>query len=232
MHVLITRPEPQATHTSNRLKDAGFTVLSEPCQRVNGIEAVLQPAEAYIITSQNAVEYGLKHVADKGAVIFTVGEKTAQAAEALGFEVIFAADGDAESLVEMILSRWMPEQGNLLHLSGTNISTDVSAILSAIGYKTERAVVYEAEKLEKPSKATLDAIKKQDIDAALFYSARAVTIFNQWIEDAGCLSALNSIEAIVMSQRIADTLGMGWKCIKIADRSEEDALIALLNRES
>lgn len=232
MNVLITRPEPQAAQTSAKLLDAGFTVFSEPCQVVKGIEAVLQSAEGYIITSRNGVEYGLKHVADKDAIIFTVGEKTAEAAEALGFNVIFAADGDAESLIEVILSRWLHEYGSLVHLSGAEVSTDVSALLSAIGYKAERVVVYEAATLAEPSKATVDAIKNSKIDAVLFYSARAATIFNGWMEQEGLESALQSMQALVMSKRIAERLDGAWKCIKIAKSKQEDDLIKLLNGET
>lgn len=109
MNVLITRPEPQAALTGNKLVSAGFTVFSEPCQIVKPVESVLQAAEAYIITSQSGVEHGLKHVADKDAVIFAVGDKTAQAAEDIGFNIIFSADGDSQSLLEVILSRWEPD---------------------------------------------------------------------------------------------------------------------------
>lgn len=231
MNVLLTRPEPQATLTSNKLTDAGFTVFSEPCQMVKAVTSELQPAEGYIITSQNAIEYGLKHIVDKEAVIFTVGEKTAEAAEALGFNVIFAADGDAESLIEVILSRWLPDHGRLLHLSGAEISTDVSGLLSAIGYKAERAVVYTASKLSAPSSTTRDAIKNDEINAVLFYSARAATIFNEWIEQAGLESSLKAIDAIVLSKRIAERLEGAWKCIKIAENKHEDELIKLLHGE-
>lgn len=232
MNVLITRPEPQATLTYNKLMSAGFAVISEPCQIVKPIESVLQPAGAYIITSQKGVDHGLKHVADKDAVIFAVGDKTAQAAEDLGFNVIFSADGDSQSLVEVILSRWEPDYGNLLHLSGAEISTDISALLSAIGYSADRTTVYEAVTIENPSKSTIAAINNKEIDTVLFYSAQAVTIFNQWMEQAGLEGALETMQAIVMSDRIAQRLGNQWKSIKIAESKHEDALIKLLNGET
>ena len=232
MNVLITRPEPQATLTHDKLTSSGFHVFSEPCQIVKPIESVLQKAEAYIITSQNGVEHGLKHIDDKDAVIFTVGDKTAEAAESLGFNIIFSADGDSQSLVEVILSRWEPDYGNLLHLSGAEISTDISALLSAIGYKATRTTVYETIMLENPSKTTLAAINNKEIDTVLFYSAQAVTIFNQWMNEAGLEDALETMQAIVMSDRIAERLGNQWKSIKIAQSKHEDALIKLLNGES
>lgn len=232
MNVLITRPEPQATLTYNKLVSAGFTVFSEPCQTVNPVESLLQAATAYIITSQNGVEYGLKHIADKDAVIFAVGDKTAEAAEDLGFNVIFSADGDSQSLIEVVLSRWEPDYGNLLHLSGAEISTDISALLSAIGYTANRQVVYEAVAIQTPSKATIAAINNKEIDGVLFYSAQAVTIFNQWMEQAGLESALEAMQAIVMSDRIAERLGNQWKSIKMAKSKHEDELIKLLNGEA
>ena len=232
MHVLLTRPEPLASTSAERLQEAGYEVINEPCQEVIAIEAMLQVSDGYIVTSQSGVEYGLKQVEDKLAVIFAVGEKTALAAEALGFEVIFAAEGDADSLIEVILSRWLPEHGRLVHLSGKEISTDICSVLTAIGYTAERAVVYDAAIRPKPSKTTLDAIKDGKIDVALFYSARAVTIFNGWIEDAGLEGSLGAIEALVMSERIADRLGKTWKKVKIASESHEDALLELLNREA
>ena len=232
MNVLITRPDPQAALTYNKLMSAGFTVFSEPCQIVKPVESVLQTAEAYIITSQNGVEHGLKHIADKDAVIFAVGDKTAQATEDLGFNIIFSAEGDAQSLIEVILSRWEPDYGKLLHLSGVEISTDISALLSAIGYKAKRQVVYEAVAIQTPSKATLTAINNKEIDAVLFYSAQAVTIFNQWMDQAGLESALETMQAVVMSDRIAERLGNQWKSIKIAKSKHEDELIKLLNGEA
>ncbi len=232
MNVLITRPEPQAALTHDKLKASGFHVISEPCQIVRPIESELQAAAAYIITSQNGVEHGLKHIDDKDAVIFAVGDKTAEAAESLGFNVIFSAEGDSQSLIEVVLSRWEPDYGNLLHLSGAEISTDISALLSAIGYKATRTTVYEAVVVEKPSQATIAAINNKKIDVVLFYSAQAVTIFNQWMNEAGLDDALETMQAIVMSDRIAERLGNQWKSIKIAENKHEDAVIELLNGEA
>jgi uroporphyrinogen-III synthase len=232
MNVLITRPEPQAALTVARLEDAGYSVFSEPCQIVGAVEAVLQSASAYIITSQNGVEYGLKHVTDKDAVIFAVGDKTAQAAEDLGFNIIFSAEGDSESLIELILDRWLPEEGNLIHLSGAEISSNISALLSAIGYSARRSVVYEAIAQARPSHAMVDLLKNNKIDVVLFYSAQAVTIFNGWIEQEGLENCIKSMQAIVMSERIAQRLDGVWKCTKIAQARDEDEIIKLLNEES
>lgn len=230
MQFLITRPEPQASKSRDRLIALGHSVLCEPCQEVKRNEAVLQHANAYIITSQNGVEHGLSFVPNKDAMIFAVGERTAEAAEALGFEEIYAAEGDTESLFEMIMSRWLPEDGTLLHLSGAEIVSDISSLLSAIGYSANRQVVYTAIPQDKPEPLTLNAIKNTKIDAILFYSARAVTIFNAWMHDAKLERHLENITAVALSPRIAEELGpeklgFHWKCIKIAKETNENALI-------
>lgn len=226
--ILVTRPRDRADTTLRRLSGMGLDVIQSPTSYIDGTEFELpSDAAAYIVSSVNGVKYGLSAVPDKGLPVFAVGQTTAEAAFALGFQMIFTADGTGDALIDLIPKHFYPDDGKIVHLSGAEIATDFQAGLLAHGFQAGRQVVYDAHPLMLSTEA-LGAISAGEISNVLFYSALAVTIFEQDMYHRGLGDKLHSITAVALSDRVADAIQLNWADIKVAEKPTEDSLLAIL----
>lgn len=100
----------------------------------------LDGVSGVIFTSVSSVEA----MADGGLPAWCVGDATAEAARARGWQAR-AAGGDAEALCERVLAdaRRGSVKGPLLHLRGRFARGDLSTRLSAAGVPTGEAIVYD-----------------------------------------------------------------------------------------
>src|SRR5262245_6534472 len=107
--VLVTRPEPGASHTARRLAGAGFEPvilpLTEirplPFHRIAGVGA----ADAIAVTSANAIRHAPQDLisALRQKPLFAVGGETARAAKNAGFADVFEGPGDSAGLTRDIV---------------------------------------------------------------------------------------------------------------------------------
>ena len=109
-----------------------------------------------ILTSATAAKAARGLGGTLPALAWCVGDKTAQAARAAGFQAR-SADGDAKALVAAILAD--PPGGALLHLRGKDSRGDVADRLTRAGVPTVAVVVYDQEPqpLDAQAKALLAA---------------------------------------------------------------------------
>lgn len=145
--VLLTRPEAQSRAFAAALGDrfgARLRPIVAPLMAPRFLSPTLPegPFDAVIFTSATAVDAALRLGVLLPTRAFCVGARTAQAAQAAGFNAS-SADGDADDLVAEILS-WSPE-GRLLHLRGADSRGNVAERLTSSGIKTISAVVYQQE---------------------------------------------------------------------------------------
>lgn len=142
--VLLTRPRDQsesfAAALHDRFGDRVRPVLS-PLMRPDYLSTDLPsgPFAAVIFTSLHGVAAALPWRARLPRLAWCVGARTAQEAQAAGFQTR-AAEGDAESLVAAILAD--PPPGPLLHLRGEDQRGDVAQRLTLAGHPTQSAIVY------------------------------------------------------------------------------------------
>ena len=156
--VILTRPAAQgdrfAADLRARFGDAVDVILSPLIAPV--FPAVALPDGdfgAVILTSETGAQAaarlpGVPHRA------WCVGDRTAAAARALGFDASSAA-GDADTLVTAIVAAG--ESGPLLHLRGRDSRGDVAARLTAQAVPTAEVIVYaqEAQPLTDAARAVL-----------------------------------------------------------------------------
>lgn len=133
LHILITRPEPQAGRLAQELaaRFKGVPVLVAPLMALEWLEPAL-PAGAFaalILTSETGARAAGRMKA-RGAPLpahaFCVGDRTAEEARARGFSAVSAA-GDARDLARLIAQT--PGEGALLHLHGLDRAADMGALL-------------------------------------------------------------------------------------------------------
>jgi len=111
--VLVTRPAPDNERSAEVLRALGFQVLLAPMLVFETLPFQCDAgfARGVLLTSANAVRAMIDHPAMlhlRALPVFAVGETTAIAARAAGFDDVRAAGGDAVSLLAMVTATVPP----------------------------------------------------------------------------------------------------------------------------
>ena len=162
--VWITRTQPGADATADRVRALGFTPVIAPLLRVERTDAPASSGEDIAFTSANGPRHYNGSVA---GTAWCVGEATADAARAAGFTDIRVGGGDVASLAAMMATEL---RRPVLHWAGAHVRGDLSGVLSEAGHDARRVVAYRAVAVESPP---LD----RPVDIVLFHSPRAAEVF-------------------------------------------------------
>ncbi len=204
--VLLTRTEEQATSTAELLAQYGAVPLLWSAISVKhiddqpGVSAVIANATSYdlvLLTSANAVQFfgdalareGCDFSVFGGAKIGAVGNRTAEALEALGKKVNFVArQFVAESLVSEVLVQLSP--GARVLLPRARVAREViPERLRAEGCVVDVLPVYETGPGD--STEALAALLARGVDAVCFSSSSTVTHFAEALErDSGSVTGI------------------------------------------
>ncbi|WP_339705642.1 uroporphyrinogen-III synthase [uncultured Sphingosinicella sp.] len=213
--VLITRPQPGAADTAERLRALGHEPVVAPLFEVRAKEWS-QPAampEAVMLTSAAAAREGGPAMAPYlGLPCFCVGPRTAAAAQDAGFTDIRTPEvEDGGELLAAIAEEGI---GDILHLSGI----EIASYPPPAGLRVERRVVYGAH-FHRWSEAELKAARAADV--ALVYSPRGGEALG-----AALGAHRKDVRLSAISRNAADAAGAGWAARAVAAAPDEDALFA------
>ena len=233
--ILITRAEPSASHSEQVLQDLGHEVAKFPVLEIKDTHQELseKKIDGIILTSQNAIEV-LKQrnwkPINRQVPIFCVGEKTAAAAKALGFNHIFSANGNAESLCELILENGVCDGSNLLYPCTVKPSHDFGRSLQPAGILVEATAIYEIHPIEVDRSAFLAALKTTENGFILVYSARSGEALANLSDGYDIKSAISRITVIAISDKAAQSVKhLPWKQIFTADSPNQNAMIDIID---
>jgi uroporphyrinogen-III synthase len=237
MHVLITRPEPDAAELAARLEALGHKVSIEPLLQTETMPIKAEQfagAQAIIATSRN----GLRALAASGALpralelpIFTVGPDTAELGRTLGFRRVIAGTGAARDLVPLILANVDRAKGALVHVAGETIAFDLAAALAAHGIEVRKVTAYRAEAARSLSPQTAQMIAEGTIDAVILMSPRTASIFAQLVGAAGIAGHARRLACLCLSQGVAQELrGLAPARIEIAAEPNAAGMLAAVAR--
>jgi len=145
---LLTRPAPASARFAASLRESfgpAVRVVIAPLMGPVFLRPVLPPGpfDALILTSETGAEAARRLSADLGGLpprAFCVGDRTAQAAAAAGFQPQ-SAKGDAEALLRLITST--EPQGRFLHLRGRDSRGDIVQRLDSVGIMARDVIVYD-----------------------------------------------------------------------------------------
>lgn len=234
MRALVTRPVDDAQSTALALSQRGFDVVIEPMMRilpVPGVSLDLDGVQGCLVTSANGVRALALATPRRDLPLWAVGDATAREGRALGFRQIQSANGDVESLAQLVIASTSPQVGRLIHGAGSDVAGDLSGRLSQAGFQIERVVLYCAQPVESLSVDLKTHIQHGNIDVGLFYSPRTAKIFTGLIAQAGLSSAVRSMVGLALSPAVADALApLNLSRVAIADSPRQDALFATLDR--
>ena len=216
MKVWITRAEPGASRTAERVRALGHEPVVAPLLEVRALPARigLQGVGALAFTSANGVRAFAALSPARALPVFAVGEATAAAARAAGFADLACADGDVQALAALI-ARARPDGGVLAALAAQPAG-DLIGALEAAGVEARSIAVYET------APTALDA--PPAADAVLVHSPKAARRLAALLGREGALAP-----AVIccISQAAAEPLAACGPPA-VAARPDEPGLLALL----
>jgi len=210
--LLVLRPEPGASATVAKARTKGLHAVAVPLFEIESVEWRSPEAgdfDGLLLTSANAVRFGGERLAAlRGLKVYAVGEATAEAARAAGFDIAEIGDGG----VTRLLGSMEPDL-RLLHLCGADRHepTDFKQAITSL-------VVYRAQPVDNPD------LRETGASVALIHSPRTGRRFAELIDDR------SNLRIAAISSAAAEAVGDGWRAIAVADRPSDDALLALAAR--
>ncbi|KKB07751.1 uroporphyrinogen-III synthase [Devosia chinhatensis] len=232
MHLLVTRPEPDAQATAERLAALGIDSTLAPVMSRQTLSPNLPPARGFAgiaITSTNA----LRAMEDLGVLeafrtipAFAVGDRTAHEARLLGFTSVEAADGTLASLVTRIALARLP--GPLFYPSGKHLSGDLAQALAPHGLMVVTSPVYEMIAETSLPKDVLTGLTEDRFGGVLLYSRRSAEIFAELATTRLPEIQKRRLPMLCLSENVAAALIENhFSRILLADHPSEDAMMAL-----
>lgn len=197
--IWITRAQPGATVTAERVRALGHDALIAPLLAVRALEDVhvdLAGVAALAFTSANGVRAFSDICAERSLRVFAVGAATAQAARAAGFKLVLSADGDVDALAEGIGQRRGELRGVVLHPGAAEPAGDLAGALEKQGVAARSVVLYETAPVELEAQAASQLVHA---DAVLLHSPRAAQVLAAVLKahPAPKLRALGLSKAVV-----------------------------------
>ncbi len=223
--MLVTRPEPGASATAARLRQAGFRPVLAPMLRVRPVRVALPAADAVVavlVASGNAVRLPttFRHVP-----LLAVGDATAERARTAGFSTVHSAGGDADDLAALAARVLAP--GPVLLATGKGEGTRLAAALRRCGFRVHRRAVYAATAVRRLPAAAARAIVA-GLHAALFFSAATAYSFARSLPRA-LRPCLRQTDAVVIGPGVAAAVQhLPWRALRVAVRPTQDGVLALL----
>lgn len=149
--LILTRPARQSRAFAAALErelPGRFSVLIAPLIEIVPMAGASAPdldgLQGIVFSSANGVGQFARLSADRRLPAFCVGEMTAAAARAAGFETA-TADGDVGDLASLVVAAHRPGAGSFLHVRGRHAAGDLVGMLAAAGVPARVAEIYEQE---------------------------------------------------------------------------------------
>jgi uroporphyrinogen-III synthase len=162
--------------------------------------------------------------------VFAVGAATAKRATEAGFKRAFNADGDADSLANLVADTLSPANGSLFLPTGQGQGIDLAVSLRRRGYHVVRRVAYEVVGVSVLPEPAAACLRQHQLAAAMFFSGNTARHFVRLLQAAALSDAVRDVEAVSISERAAVALRpLPWRRISVAAKPNQDAMLALLN---
>jgi uroporphyrinogen-III synthase len=251
VRVLVTRPDPAARRTAQRLSDLGHLPVLLPLfeTRVLNVDPGLasEPHSALIFTSANALKalgqsaensddpsIG-KAFAASGRPVYTVGGATAHAARITGFSDVRPGEGNGRYLAGLIAADVsagrlsVTSEASLLYLAAEDRRPDLEDALAQADIPVKAVAVYRMEEISYSTDFILSHKMKPPSDAVLLYSPNAAGRFFSLLPPQSLESAGHRLIVGCLSADVAAACPHA-PCldIRIAERPEEGALLETL----
>jgi uroporphyrinogen-III synthase len=221
--VWITRTAPGAARTAEAVRAVGFDpvisplLIANPDFAVGDVTSLLADVGALAFTSVNGLAFA-DLTPRRDWPVFAVGDRTAEAARARGFEDVVSANGDAVDLADRIAREWAGRPGALLVPTAARPAADLAALLA--GRVPVRTVaVYETLESPEPLPDAFDIVLVQSTRAAEILARRLTP------------DAARGRVAVALSEAVAAPLRtLGFADLRVAARPDTRGLLEALGK--
>lgn len=221
----MTRSEPGARETADRLAAQSFQPIIAPMLTIEPTGKALPPlerAQGLVFTSANGVRFFGRKSNRRDLTAWCVGPATTDAAFAAGFEEVHNADGNAQTLADVIADQADPYAGTLVHVANEAAAGRLLAQLEAIGFDTEFAPLYRTRPAHILPKAVSSALQAEEPCLVMVHSAKGASAFERFARrhDVGrhALVAVSNQAAAPLEDR-------GFAITVIAEAPNENAIL-------
>ncbi|MBS0469908.1 MAG: uroporphyrinogen-III synthase [Proteobacteria bacterium] len=231
MRVLVTRPEGDAAETAALLRARGHEAIIAPLLGVryhDGHPLHLDRVQALLFTSANGVRALARRTSLRDFRVFAVGSQTAQAARDAGFAEVEDADGNVDTLADVVRATLKPQDGALLHAAGAEAEGRLAGLLTAAGFAVRSEVLYDVPAVADLPEAARSAIATGAADAVILFSARSAQILVDCLRKAG-LPPDGLIAAAISAAAARPLAETAFREIRIAARPNQTALLDCLS---
>ena len=229
MHILLTRPLEDNREMILKFKSLGHEVTHMPLISIEGIKYEnlnFSDFKGIIFTSANAIKFLDTKLIDKKINCFCVGSATESKAKSIGFQNIFAADGNVNNLKELILQNFNSSNGKLLYVSGEIISNDLDQMLLSEGYNIQRIINYRANPVEKFSDTFIEKLKSNMPKIVYVYSQNSAISFLNLIKNYELVNLWMDTNLMCIGEKTSAVLNeIKWKKIFLFNPGEEEFLL-------
>jgi len=229
MHILFTRPLEDCHEMILKFQSLGHEISHLPLINIEGLKYEApnySEFKAIIFTSTNAVKFlDIKNI-DKKLKCFCVGSATEKKARSVGFQNVFAAEGNVSNLKELILQNFRPSDGKLIYISGEIISSDLDKELISIGYTIERLINYRANPIEKYDESFIEKLKLKMPEITYIYSQNSAINFLKVIKSYQLETLWMNTNLMCIGEKTSSILNeIKWKKIFLFNPGEEEFLL-------
>lgn len=188
----------------------------------------LPPAAALAFTSPNGVAAFSRLSRERGRPVFAVGDATAEAARAAGFNEVLSAGGDVHDLARLIADH-VGHVRELVHFGGQDRAGDLVGMLREAGIDARTDVLYEAVPAGPLTDEALAALEAGGA-AVLLHSPKGAERFLALADAGGLGGRLRSSVFAAISQAAAEPLMARGLEVHASATPDEAGLLAALSR--
>ena len=229
MHILLTRPLEDCYEMILKFQSLGHEISHLPLINIEGLKYKLlnySEFKGIIFTSSNAIKFlDIKNI-DKKIACFCVGRATEKKARSVGFQNVFAAEGNVNNLKELILQNFNPSEGKLLYISGEITSSNLDQELISNSYAIERVINYRTNPIEKYDKDFIEKLKLKMPEITYIYSQNSAINFLKMIKNYQLETLWMNTNLMCISEKTSSILNeIKWKKIFLFNSGEEEFLL-------
>ena len=229
MHILLTRPLEDCSEMIVKFKSLGNQVSHLPLLRIDKVNYELinfSDFKGIIFTSANAVKFLNLRDINKNILCFCVGSATEKKARSVGFQNVFAAEGNVENLKELLLQNFNQKDGPLIYISGETISIDLDQQLLKEGYNIKRIINYKSSHNQNFDDRFVKQLKLNMPDMVYVYSQNSASSLLNFIKMYQLESLWMDTNLMCIGEKTSSILNeIKWKKIFLFNPGEEEFLL-------
>ena len=229
MHILLTRPLEDCSEMIVKFKSLGNQVSHLPLlkiDKVNYEQINFSGFKCIIFTSANALKFLNLRDINKNILCFCVGSATEKKARSVGFQNVFAAEGNVENLKELLLQNFNQKDGPLIYISGETISIDLDQQLLKEGYNIKRIINYKTSHNQNFDDEFVKQLKLNMPHLVYVYSQNSALSLLNFIKMYQLESLWMDTNLMCIGEKTSSILNViKWKKIFLFNPGEEEFLL-------